>query len=56
LPDPENSDAGWFAFKECIENPGIKEAWFEVYQVTFTLHKVQFNKVYHSWWYGANYG
>jgi hypothetical protein len=30
LPDPENSDAGWFAFKECMAKPGIKEAWFEV--------------------------
>jgi hypothetical protein len=30
LRDPENSDAGWFAFKECMAKPGIKEAWFEV--------------------------
>jgi hypothetical protein len=39
LPDPENSDAGWFAFKECMAKPGIKEAWFEMYRITFTLHK-----------------
>jgi hypothetical protein len=30
LPDPENSDACLFAFKECMAKPGIKEAWFEV--------------------------
>jgi hypothetical protein len=55
LPDPENNDAGWFAFEECMAKPGIKEAWFEVYTVTLTLHKEQPYKVYHSWLYCAYY-
>jgi hypothetical protein len=42
LPDPENSDAGWFAFKECMAKPGIKEAWFEVKQVTFIMYHENF--------------